>query len=107
MNDSVSIRTDTTLDQDCACVYSVHDRVIVDNVSEFEHSSSGAGCTFSMQDSRVKRGNTNGHKTQQARLPAASPGQLHLDHSSSQNFLLLVALIIALALLLAVMIHSS
>ena len=78
VNDSVSIRTDTTLDQDCvlkvkcACMYSVHDRVIVDNMSEFEHSSFRASCTFSMQDSRVKRGSTTGHKTQQARLPADS-----------------------------------
>ena len=32
-----------------------HGRVIVDNMSEFEHSSSRASCTFSMQDSRVKR----------------------------------------------------
>ena len=74
-DDSVKIRTDTTLDQlctegNCASMYSVHDRVIVDNMSEFEHSSSRAGCTFSMQDSRVKRGSTTGHKTQQARLPA-------------------------------------
>ena len=41
MNDSVKIRTETTLDQDCtegncASMYSVHDRVIVDNMSEFE-----------------------------------------------------------------------
>ena len=48
----------------------MHDRVIVDNMSEFEHSSSRASRTFSMQDSRVKRGSTTGHKTQQARLPA-------------------------------------
>ena len=33
----------------------MHDRVIVDNMSEFEHSSSRAGCTFSMQDSRNQR----------------------------------------------------
>ena len=54
-------------------MYSVHDRVIVDNMSEFEHSSSRAGCTFSMQDSRVqtrKKARTTGHNTQQARLPA-------------------------------------
>ena len=56
----------------CACMYSVHDRVIVDNMSVFGHSSSRVGCTFSMQDSRVKRGSTTGHKTQQARLPADS-----------------------------------
>ena len=56
----------------CACMYSVHDRVTVDNMSVFGHSSSRAGCTFSMQDSRVKRGSTTGHKTQQARLPADS-----------------------------------
>ena len=48
----------------------MHDRVIVDNMSEFEHSSSRAGCTFSMQDSRVKRGSNTGQETQQARLPA-------------------------------------
>ena len=53
-------------------MYSVHDRVLVDNMSEFEHSSSRASCTFSMQDSGVKRGSTTGHKTQQARLPADS-----------------------------------
>ena len=46
----------------------VHDRVIVDNMCEFQHSSSRASCTFSMQDSRVKRGNNIGHKTQQACL---------------------------------------
>ena len=51
-------------------MYSGHGRVIVDNMSEFEHSSSRASCTFSMQDSRVKRGSTTGHQTQQARLPA-------------------------------------
>ena len=56
----------------CASMYSVHDRVTVDNMSEFEHTSSRASCTFSMQDSRVKRGNATGHKTQQARLPADS-----------------------------------
>ena len=50
----------------------MQDRVIVDNMSEFEHSSSRASCTFSMQDSRVKRGSNIGHKTQQARLPADS-----------------------------------
>ena len=50
----------------------MHDRVIVDNISEFEHSSSRSSCTFSMQDSRVKRGSNTGHKTQQARLPADS-----------------------------------
>ena len=67
VNDSVRIRTDTALGQDCvlknncAGMYSVHDRVIVDNMSGFE---------FSMQDSRVKRGSTTGHKTQQARLSA-------------------------------------
>ena len=48
----------------------MHDRVIVDNMSEFEHVSSRVGCTFSMQDSRVKHGSTTGHKTQQAHLPA-------------------------------------
>ena len=69
MNDSVRIRTGTTLDQDCvlkatvAGMYSVHDRAIVDNMSEFEHSSSRAGCTFSMQDSRVKRGSNTGHNS--------------------------------------------
>ena len=63
MNDYVRIRTDTTLDQG---LYSVHDRVIVDNISEF------ASCTFSMQDTRVKRGSNLGHKTQQARLPTDS-----------------------------------
>ena len=51
-------------------MYTMHDRVIVDNVSEFEHFSCRAGCTFSMQDSQVKRGSTTGQKTQQARLPA-------------------------------------
>ena len=65
----------------------MHDRVIVDSMSDFEHSSSHAGCTFSMHDSRVKRGSTTGHKTLQARLPAdyglynssfSKPGQLHL-----------------------------
>ena len=56
----------------CASMYSVHDRVIVDNMYEFQHSSSRAGCTFSMQDSRVKRRSNIGHKTQQARLPAES-----------------------------------
>ena len=40
---SMKIRTDTTLDQDCtegncAGMYSVHDRVIVDNMSEFEQN---------------------------------------------------------------------
>ena len=50
----------------------MHGRVIVANMSEFEHSSSRAGCTFSMQDSSVKRGSTTGHKTQQARLPTDS-----------------------------------
>ena len=50
----------------------MHDRVIVDNMYEFQHSSSRAGCTFSMQDSRVKRGSNIGHRTQQARLPADS-----------------------------------
>ena len=73
---SVRIRTDTTLDQycegNCAGMYSLHDRVIVDNMYEFQHSSSRAGYTFSMQDSRVKRGTNIGHKTQQARLPAHS-----------------------------------
>ena len=53
-------------------MYSVHDRVIVDNMSEFEHSSSRASCNFSMQDSRVKRGKNIGHTTQQTRLPADS-----------------------------------
>ena len=56
----------------------MHDRVIVDNMYEFQHSSSRAGCTFSMQDSRVKRESNIGHKTQQARLPA-DPG---LDNST-------------------------
>ena len=65
-------RTDTTLDQDCILKETVHDRVIVDNMYEFQHSSSRAGCTFSMQDSRVKRGSNIGHKTQQARLPTDS-----------------------------------
>ena len=41
-------------------------------MSEFQHSSSRASCTFSMQDSRVKRGSNIGHKTQQARLPTDS-----------------------------------
>ena len=50
----------------------MQDRVIVDNMRGFEHSSSRASCTFAMQDSRVKRGSTTGHKTQQARLPADS-----------------------------------
>ena len=45
---------------------------MVDNMSEFEHSSSRASCTFSMQDSRVKHGSNIRHKTQQARLPADS-----------------------------------
>ena len=53
-------------------MYSVHDRVIVDNMSEFEHSSSRATCTFSMQDLRLKRGSTTGQTTPQARLPADS-----------------------------------
>ena len=41
VNDSMRIRTDTTLDQDCvlkancAGMYSVHDRVIVVNCIEF------------------------------------------------------------------------
>ena len=50
----------------------MHDRVIVDNMSEFEHSSSRASCTFSMQDSRDKRGSNKRHKTKQAHLPADS-----------------------------------
>ena len=41
-------------------------------MSEFEHCFSRAGCTFSMQDSRVKSGSTTGHKTQQAPLLADS-----------------------------------
>ena len=76
---SVRLRTDTVLGQDCVlkatvqvCTASLPDRVFVDNMSEFEHSSSRAGCTFSMQDSRVKRGSNIGHKTQPARLPADS-----------------------------------
>ena len=41
---SVTIRTDTTLDQDCtesnyASMYSVHGRVIVDNMYEFQHNA--------------------------------------------------------------------
>ena len=50
-------------------MYSVHDRVVVYNMYEFQHSSSRAGGTFSMQDSRVKRTSNIGRKTQQARLP--------------------------------------
>ena len=90
-------------------MYSVHDRVIVDNMSEFEHSSSRATCTFSMEDSRVKRLSTTGHKTHQARLPAdyglhksTFPSLVNciltIPEFRRQNFLLLVALLIALAL---------
>ena len=49
---SVRIRTDTALDQDlctasnCAGVYSVHGRVIVDNKCGFQHSSSRGDCNF-------------------------------------------------------------
>ena len=48
----VRVKTDTTLDHDCgtegncAGMYSVHDCVIFDNMYEFQHSSSRAGCTF-------------------------------------------------------------
>ena len=56
----------------CAFMYCLHDRVIVFNMSEFEHTSSRTSFTFSMQDSRVKRGSTTGRKTLQARLPADS-----------------------------------
>ena len=60
---------------------------MVDNMSEFEHSSSRASCTFSMQDSRVKRGSNIGHKTQQARLPADS-GLYNSSFPSLVNFIL-------------------
>ena len=49
---SVRIRTDTTLEEglftegNCAGMYSVHARVLVDNMYEFQHFSSRAGCTF-------------------------------------------------------------
>ena len=53
MNDSVKITTDTTLDQDCvlkanknACMYSVHDRVIVDNMSVIEQYRSFSETTI-------------------------------------------------------------
>ena len=51
-DDSVRIRTDTTLDQDCVlkatCVrmYIMHCHVIADNKSEFCHSSSHVDCIF-------------------------------------------------------------
>ena len=71
VNDSVRIRTDTTLDQDCVLKATVQVCTACMIVSEFEHSSSRAGCTFSVQDSRVQRGR---------RLPHDSG----LDTSTSQ-----------------------
>ena len=70
-------------------MYSMHDRVIVDNMYEFQHSSSRAGCTFSMQDSRVKRGSNFGHTTQQARLPA-DPGLCNSTFPSLVNCILTI-----------------
>ena len=70
-------------------MYSVHDRVIVDNMYGFQHSSSRAGCTFSMQDSRVKRGSNVGHKTQQAPLPA-DPGLYNSTFPSLVNCILTI-----------------
>ena len=73
-DDSVRIRTDTTLDQDCvlkatvqvctACmIVSLLTTCLNLNTPPPAHVA-----PLSMQDSRVKRG-TTGHKTQQARLP--------------------------------------
>ena len=76
MNDSVRIRTDTTLDQDCVLKANVHVCTACMIVSLLTTclnlNTPPLGCTFSMQDSQVKRGSTTGHKTQQARLPAES-----------------------------------
>ena len=58
-------RTETTFDQDrrtegnCACMYTVLCRVIVDNKCEFQHSSSHGDCNFDARSLRAKRGSTN------------------------------------------------
>ena len=67
----------------------MHDRVIVDNLYEFQHSSSRAGCTFPMQDSRVKRGSKIGNKIQQAPLPA-DPGLYNSTFPSLVNCILTI-----------------
>ena len=51
-------------------MYSVHDRIIVDNMSEFEHSSLAMLHLFDARFAESNAGSTTGHKTQQARLPA-------------------------------------
>ena len=73
VNDSVRTRTDTTIDQDCVLKATVQVCMIVSLLTTclyLTHSSSPAGCTVSMQNSRVKRGSNTGHKIQQALLPA-------------------------------------
>ena len=59
---SVRIRTDTTLDSglctesNCAGMYTMHGRVSVDNMYEFQHSFLSGRLHLLMQDSRAKRG---------------------------------------------------
>ena len=75
---SVRIRTDTTLDQDCVLEAAVHVCTACMIVSllitcmNFNTPPLVQVAPHSMQDSRVKRGCNNGHKTQQARLPTDS-----------------------------------
>ena len=95
MNDSVRTKTDTTIDQDCvlkALVQVCAACMIVSLLTTclyVTHSSSPAGCTVSMQNSRVKRGSNTGHKIQQARLPA-DPGLCNSTVPSLVNCILTI-----------------
>ena len=72
----------------CACMYSVHDRVIVDTMSEFEHNPLSP--KLHLFDARFASQTRKYHWTQNSatanwfwsvQLYVSKPGQLHLDHS--------------------------
>ena len=76
---SVRVRTDTTLDHDCgtegncAGMYSVHDRVIFDNMYEFQHSSSPRRLHLFRCKIRESNAEVPSNKeTEKARLPTDS-----------------------------------
>ena len=130
---SVEIRTDAFFDQDCVLkaneqvVYSVHGRVIVDHMYEFQHPL----LLRKMHESNAEESMSANSKRSGFRVLKRSPRLMYitawsrksvcslchprasLGSQSSRNFLLLVApcfalcSCIALALLIAVMIRSQ